>query len=142
MAPTLFQDFATRLAADKALDFRSDDFRRVAGWLDARLGFATPRPPALERVALRGGRLCWLLERRVAAIHFKHAAKETCFYIAESQGLTLTGAEPLPHDGAPPALLTGSGAAGAFWLDGSLAYAVVGAARPEALATLATMLRV
>lgn len=141
MAPTLFRDFATRVAADRALDFPHQRMHDVAEWFDARLPFLAPRPAALERLALRGGRLCWLLDRRVAAVHFEHKGRETCFYAAQARGLTLSGDRKLPKAGAAPALLSVSGAAGAFWRDTALAYALVGAPPLAAIAELAQTLR-
>lgn len=140
MAPTLFRDFATRVAADHALDIPSSDPATVEAWFDARLPFVAPRIGELSQISLRGGRLCWLLDRRVAAYHLGSGPSWLCLYVAQSDGLALTDRRSLPARGQSAAILRDEGAAGAFWTDG-LAFALIGAAPPERIKRYVRALR-
>lgn len=141
MAQTLLDDYGRQLADADQLDFTAQSSARLLSWFNARLPFQAPSLPGLERVGVRGGRLCWLLERHFAALHLGGtSATRCCLYITAPQGLTLSNAAPLPETGAPPAEVRGEGFAGLFWRD-TLAFGLVGSASDPALADLAETLR-
>ncbi len=135
MAPTLFDDFSTRLAADRALDLSATRLETVMAWFETRVPFALPDLPAMAGVGLRGARLCWLLDRRVAAIYLDRKGAHSCLYVADSGGLTLDGEREVPGADAP-ALLTDGMASGAFWRDRDLAFGLVASTSTSAVGSL------
>lgn len=135
MAPTLFDDFSTRVAADRALDLPATRLDTVMAWFETRVPFSLPDLPAMADVGLRGARLCWLLDRRVAAIHLDGQGADGCLYIADSGGLTLDGEKEVPAVHAP-ALLTDGTASGAFWRDRDLAFGLVASTSTSAVGAL------
>lgn len=138
MAPTLFHDYSTRLAADRALDLRAADLDVALSWFETRLPFEPPRLSPIDQVGLRGARLCWLLDRRIAAFHLGAGGEAGCLYVAEAADLTLDGAAPLPL--AAPAVLSDGARAGAFWRAEDLAYGLVGVGSLATIAALADQL--
>ncbi|MEM8916803.1 MAG: hypothetical protein AAGC83_13260 [Pseudomonadota bacterium] len=135
MAPTLFDDFSTLLAADEPLDLTSNQLETVADWFESRVPFSLPDLPGLADIGVRGARLCWLLERRVAAIHLDEEGKDGCLYIVDPAGLSLDGETDIPGQ-ATPALLTGSAGSGAFWRDDHLAFGLIASTSTTAIADL------
>jgi anti-sigma factor RsiW len=141
MKTTLFRDFATLAAADGSLDFVESDPARVLAWFEPRVPFALPRFMEIENIGIRGGRLCWLLERRVAAMHLETRDKGTCLYIADANGLLLDDGISLPAAGSDPVVLSEGGIAGAFWRNSSVALGLVGERSGAQIAELAQRLR-
>ncbi len=123
MDTTLFKDFATLIAADGPLDFEDEDPETVIAWFKPRVPFKLPEMASLTEAELRGGRLCWILDRRWAALQLGNKADSACLYVAKADGLTLDAGAPLQAD---PAVLQEGGLTGAFWRSGDLAFGLVG----------------
>lgn len=138
---TLFRDFATLVETNGRLDFEDRDPLRVLAWFEARVPFALPRLAAITEIGVRGGRLCWLLERRVAALHLGSRDERASLYITEAEGLTLRDGQRLPAPGSEPVLSREGGIVGAFWRDGRLAFGLVGVRPEAAIGKLAERLR-
>lgn len=140
IAPTLFQDYATLIAADGPLDLVDTDPDQVLAWFRPRIPFPLPRLPALSEIGISGARLCWLLDRRVAAIHLDSGAGGASLYLTGAKGLTLDGDRQLPSAHGP-AVLSDGDLAGAFWRQGQLAYGLVGRQPDAAILDLAMRLQ-
>ena len=134
METTLFRDFATLVAADSPLDFEDRDPDRVLAWFETRIPFALPRLPAAAEIGIRGGRLCWLLDRRVAALHLGSENDGACLYTAEAEDLALRDGTGLPAPGRELAVSSERALAGAFWRDGRLAFGLVAEAPEDRMA--------
>ncbi|MEO1457459.1 MAG: hypothetical protein AAFV49_07805 [Pseudomonadota bacterium] len=141
MAPDVFGDFLTQSVADRPLDYTATDLGQVVSWFAPRLPFAMPALTAPPELSLRGARLCWLLERRIAAFDFKPASGAVSLYVADAEGLAIRDGLPLPARPAPAVSLERNGLAGAFWQDGTLAYALLGTLSGAAIAAIAAEIR-
>ena len=135
----VFGDFATHLDADRDLDLVETDPRRVMNWFTPKVPFGLPQLASLSELDLIGGRLCWLLDRRIAAFNFDQGGKALGLYVTDATGLTCQDTL-LPNASEPPKLITQSGLNGAFWRDGNLAHALVGELTPTVISQLADRL--
>ena len=93
---TLFGDFRTLVAADRQLDFLSKDLGDVSAWFAPRVPFEMPKLASLGSLETRGGRLCWLAERRFAAVDFDAPDGTLCLYICRSENLRVNAGTPIP----------------------------------------------
>ena len=117
LAETYFGDFRTLLVAQRRLDVAESDPQRLLDWFEARVPFAMPMLAGLEAFDLRGGRLCWLDDRRNAAFDFDAPGGGCCLYCAEAGGAP---------DRPEPVLLERDGLSGAFWRAEGVTHALVG----------------
>jgi len=129
-------DFATYIAADKPLDIAAVDAVRVVPWISARVPFVLPDRVAPDGATLLGGRLCWLVGRRLAALNFEVEQAPIGLYIAGAEGLT-----GLPEEGTLPVEGARDGLQGAFWRERGLALGIVGTLPASRLSTLAQTLQ-
>lgn len=140
IAATLIRDFETFLFAERVLDFTAQDPAAAVAWYRDRLAFELPRLPAdLDGFRLRGGRLCWLLDRRLASLSFETGQDSLALYIMPSAG-TVLGEEVTPGPARPePSLHRQDRFTNVIWRDGDLVFGLVGEAAPgrvEAIARL------
>lgn len=135
----VFGDFATHLDADRDLDLTETNPQRVMDWFAPKVPFPMPQLASLSELDLIGGRLCWLLDRRIAAFNFDQGGKALGLYVADATGLICQHAA-LPKADEPPTLVTQDDLSGAFWRDGDLAHALVGEPSPEIVEQLASLL--
>ena len=138
IAGTLVRDFETFLFAERVLDFVEADPVGVAVWYRARLDFDLPRLPAdLSGYRLRGGRLCWLLDRRLASLSFEGGEDSLALYIMPSDGLAL------PESGRAAGGLRDASVhhrdrfTNVIWREGDLVLGLVGEAPPERVEEIA-----
>ncbi len=141
MEPTLFRDYATLVAANGPLDFESGSPERVLAWFRTRVPFPLPPLGDFHGVEVRGGRLCWLLERRVAALHLGQKTAGACLYMTTPQDLTVGDGIPLPAPGEARVLLSQGAMSGAFWRQDALAFGLVGDQAEAEIGMLAERLR-
>jgi len=139
MPVAVFGDFATHLAADRHLDLASSNPQAVTDWFAPKVPFDLPRLASLSALDLRGGRLCWLLDRRIAAFNYDRDGDALGLYLADATGLTCANKSLPTVDGAP-AMLAQDGLSGAFWQHGGLAHALVGEPAPDVIARFAAQL--
>lgn len=126
MPHAVLGDFATHIDADRKPDLIDTDSGRVMGWFESKVPFAMPQLARLSDFDLIGGRLCWLLDRRIAAFNFDRDGEALGLYLTESEGLSGPGGEELPDGTAQPIIVSEYGLTGAFWRSGTLAHALVG----------------
>ena len=96
VAQTFFKDFETYLVKDRTLDVHETDLVKIAQWYEPRLPFRLPPVSSSGAGAsLVGGRLCWLLERRLASLSFDTPKGPVVLYISQANDLDLpTGGKP------------------------------------------------
>ncbi|MEM1299617.1 MAG: hypothetical protein AAGH68_10095 [Pseudomonadota bacterium] len=138
----LFGDFRTMEAAGRRLDFASSDAMAVVGWFRERLPFELMELAGLTGLSIRGGRLCWLMNRRCASLEFASPKGSYCLYIAEAEGLKIDPRRALPEPGAAAIALSGETLSGVVWRDDALAYALIGEPSAPDLASVAAQLRI
>ena len=135
----IFGDFAAYLDADKHLDRTESNPQALMDWFSPKVPFSLPHLASLSELNLIGGRLCWLLDRRIAAVNFERKGERLGLYLTDATGLTCRNAA-LPTAGEPPISVSEDGLNGAFWRSGSLAHALVGQSGPETINRLAGLL--
>lgn len=135
----VFGDFLTHLDADRDLDLVETNPQRVVDWFAPKVPFPMPRLASLSELELVGGRLCWLLDRRIAAFNFNRNGEALGLYVAEASGLTCQDTA-LPGIDLAPLLVSQNDLNGAFWREGDLALALVGQPASEVVADLADLL--
>jgi len=135
----VFGDFATHLAADGRLDLVETNPQTVADWFAPKVPFALPRLASLSEVDLIGGRLCWLLDRRIAAFNYDRDGDALGLYVADASGLTCLNSA-LPRVDQPARIISQDNLNGAFWRDGMIAHALVGQSSPDVIAHLSDLL--
>jgi anti-sigma factor RsiW len=87
---TFFKDFETYLVKDRTLDVQENDLVKIAQWYEPRLPFRLPPISSSGAGAsLIGGRLCWLLERRLASLSFDTPKGPVVLYISQANDLEL-----------------------------------------------------
>ena len=138
---TLFGDFLTLVAADRQLDYQSGDSASVVAWFQSRVPFKLPDLAGLGGLEIRGGRLCWLAERRFAAMDFGAGDSAYCLYICQDDKLTVSPGQDIPTDNAPAVVMSERGISGAFWREGSTALSLVGGLPKQNLADIAGIIQ-
>lgn len=87
---TFFKDFETYLVKNRTLDIQERNLVRIAQWYKPRLPFQLPPISSSGAGAsLIGGRLCWLLERRLASLSFDTPKGPVVLYISQADGLDM-----------------------------------------------------
>ncbi len=87
---TFFRDFETYLLKDRAIDISETNITRLAAWFSDRVSFSLP-PISSARADARlvGGRLCWLLERRLASLSYETDDGPLVVYVMNADGIDL-----------------------------------------------------
>jgi len=84
------QDFTTYQLSERALDVESSDPDVIRAWFEEKLAFELPSIKA--RIAgfdLVGGRLCWLLDRRISALAYQRGEQVVSVYVMADHDLSL-----------------------------------------------------
>jgi len=129
------QDFITFRLSGRTEDFVSHDAIALARWAESRTTFALPPLQQwLGDYQLTGGRLCWLLDRRLAGISYARDDEKTVVYVMDGAGLSIpTSGKPLDVD-TRVRIHHYKGHGVAVWREHDLIYVVV--ARNETLNVL------
>ncbi|MEM7057913.1 MAG: hypothetical protein AAF557_10030 [Pseudomonadota bacterium] len=138
---TLFGDFHTLVAADRQLDFQSADMAEVIAWFAPRVPFELPKLSMLEPLKTRGGRLCWLAERRFAAVDFDTADGTVCLYICRSEDLRVNPDTPIPQEDDDLIVATEAGISGAFWQQNDVMLSLIGNPNATGITAIADQVR-
>ena len=135
----VFGDFAAYIDADKHLDRTESNPQALMDWFSPKVPFPLPHLASLSELNLIGGRLCWLLDRRIAAVNFERDGERLGLYLTDASGLTCLNAA-LPSAGEPPITVSQDGLNGAFWRSGALAHALVGQSEANTIKRFAGLL--
>lgn len=124
---TFIRDFETFLLKDKVIDVTEANMVRLAGWYGNRLSFALP-PIAAQAgdVRLVGGRLCWLLERRLASLSYQTSLGPIVLYVMDKSGIPVPTSNTTAEFGESVSWHRADGHACIVWVNGDLLYVMVG----------------
>ena len=138
---TFFQDFETFLLKDRALDVTGTDMVQLAGWFGDRLPFDLPPVSSREGdVKLVGGRLCWLLDRRLASLSYETANGPIVLYIMSAKGIDAPAGRDKPKLGHSVSWHRATGKACLIWLSEELLFVMVGNQDVHKLMSIASAL--
>ncbi|MEM7426196.1 MAG: hypothetical protein AAF441_08870 [Pseudomonadota bacterium] len=123
---TFFHDFETYLAKDKSIDIAETSMIRLAEWYGSRLPFELPPVGSSAKSAsLIGGRLCWLLERRLASLSYEAPEGSMVLYIMNGDGIAVPEGQEDPSIGRSVSWHRSSGNTSLVWRSGELLYVMV-----------------
>lgn len=124
---TFFSDYETFLLKDRALDVAATDMVQLAGWFGDRLPFDLP-PVSSKRgdVRLVGGRLCWLLDRRLASLSYETPHGPVVLYIMSAKGIDAPTGRDKPELGHSVSWHRSTGKACLIWSSEELMFVMVG----------------
>ena len=138
---TFFHDYETFLLKDRALDVTETDMVRLAGWFGDRLPFKLPPfSSSAKNVKLVGGRLCWLLERRLASLSYDTAQGPVVLYIMNANGIDLPKGQDKPEIGKEVSWHRSSEHACLMWSSDDLLFCMVGAQDVHNLMSIARVI--
>lgn len=138
---TLFGDFRTLVAADRQLDFQSTDMDDVIAWFAPRVPFEMPRVTTFGVLEARGGRLCWLAERRFAALDFDAPEGTLCLYVCRSEDLRISPDLPIPREEDDLVVAAQAGVSGAFWQQNGVMLSLIGNPTAAKMTAIADQVR-
>ena len=123
---TFFHDFETYLAKDKATDISETSMIRLAQWFGSRLPFQLPPVSSAGQTAsLVGGRLCWLLERRLASLSYEGNQGAMVLYIMNADGIAVPEGQQDPTLGQNVSWHRSAGNTSLVWRSNQLLYVMV-----------------
>lgn len=130
------QDFLTYRDSGRRLDITSRDPEIVRHWFDSRLTFEVPKlEPKLADFDLLGGRLCWLLDRRLASFAYGGDNHSLALYVMMAYNIPLADSRFDPALGVSLLFHEFDNLWTVIWRSGSLVYAVVSDLPQEDLST-------
>ncbi len=125
LASLLIQDHIEIQLRENPLDIETSDKRQLEQWFTKRVDFAV-NVPTIQNASLRGGRLCYLLKKRVAFIVFEREAKPISAYLLDGGGIDLPALDQLSSsDGRSFYRDSDHGYNAVLWKSGGLIYAFV-----------------
>lgn len=123
---TFFHDFETYLAKDKATDISETSMIRLAQWFGSRLPFELPPVGSSGQSAwLVGGRLCWLMERRLASLSYESQGGSMVLYIMNAAGISVPDGQDDPTIGQNVSWHRSAGNSSLVWRSNELLYVMV-----------------
>ncbi len=123
---TFFHDFETYLAKDKSIDIAETSMVRLAQWYGSRLPFRLPPVGSTGQTAsLVGGRLCWLLERRLASLSYEGQDGSMVLYIMNADGIAVPEGRSEPELGENVSWHRSDGHTSLVWRSDALLYVMV-----------------
>lgn len=137
IATTLIDDHIRYLGQRGAEQLATRDPREAERWFASRLDIAVTLPFAdREVLALTGGRLCYVLDRRVALLFYTHGTRRLSLFVMSASGLGFEGMDLVDLAHARCATETYKGFEVVCWMDRGLLYALVSERREAPLAGL------
>lgn len=138
---TFFRDFETYLLKDRAIDIAETDIVRLAAWFSARVSFSLPPISSAKADArLVGGRLCWLLERRLASLSYETDDGPLVFYVMNADGIDLPAGRENSDIGEHLSWHRSGGNTSLMWKSDGLLIVMVGTQELHKLMTMARTL--
>jgi anti-sigma factor RsiW len=123
------------------LDVAATDMVQLAGWFGGRLPFDLPPVSAKEGdVKLVGGRLCWLLDRRLASLSYETAQGPVVLYIMSAKGIDAPAGHDKPEIGHSVSWHRSTGKASLIWSSQELLFVMVGSQDVHNLMSIARAL--
>ncbi len=120
------QDFSTYRDSGRSLDIASRDPNTIQSWFASRLTFEAPKLEAeVAGFDLIGGRLCWLLERRLSAFSYQRGDQSLALYVMTAHDIALPNSTYDPELGISLSIHEVDGLRTMIWRRGELVYTVV-----------------
>ncbi len=120
------QDFSAYRDSGRSLDIASRDPEIIHDWFTSKLTFEAPRLKAkVAGFDLVGGRLCWLLERRLGAFAYQREGQALSLYVMTAHDLTVPTGIFDPALGISLSSHEVDGFRTMIWQAGDLVYTVV-----------------
>ena len=119
-------DFITYRLSNRELDVASRSPSANLQWFEGKISFQLP--PIMEKVAgfeLHGGRLCWLLDRRLSALTYKKDGHVASLYVMSGRGLKTPEASFEKAASAEISVHRIGGLTSVVWRRHGLVYALV-----------------
>lgn len=119
-------DFSTYRDSGRNLDVTSQDPTTIRSWFASRLTFEAPKLEAeVAGFELVGGRLCWLLERRLSAFSYRRGDQSLAVYVMTAHDIALPSSTYDPELGISLSTHEVDGLRTMIWQKGELVYTVV-----------------
>ncbi len=119
-------DFSTYRDSGRNLDIASRDPTTIRSWFASRLTFEAPKLEAkVAGFELVGGRLCWLLERRLSAFSYRRGDQSLAVYVMTAHDIALPSSAYDPELGISLSTHEVDGLRTMIWRKGELVYTVV-----------------
>ncbi len=141
LVQTFFEDFETYLLKGKVVDVAEQDMVALASWYEARLNF--PLPPLRSQgdgIALTGGRLCWLLHRRLASLSYNGEDGPMLLYVMKADELELPSGENYDALGSEFSWHRHGSKTGVVWKSHGLVFALIGSRELKRMEEIAVSL--
>jgi len=120
------QDFSTYRDSGRSLDIASRDPNAIQSWFASRVTFEAPKLEAkVAGFELIGGRLCWLLERRLSAFSYERGDQSLTLYVMTAHDIALPSSTFDPELGISLSVHEVDGFRTMIWRRGELVYTVV-----------------
>ncbi len=133
VASALINEFHTFVVSHRELDFNDSQPAEIRNWFGDKVDFRVPLPVRTAELQLAGGRLCNMLDQRIASFMYQADGAWVSLYIRRSV------AEVQTPGGGHELLLHGYGFIG--WESQGLHYSLIGDLPVERLRTIAQRLR-
>ena len=138
---TFISDFETFLLKDRTVDVTETDMVQLAGWYGNKLPFSLPPVSSQEgHVKLVGGRLCWLLHRRLASLSYETKQGPIVLYIMNAKGIDIPPGKDKPDIGHSVSWHRSSGKTCLIWSSEDLLFVMVGTQEVHNLMSIARTL--
>ena len=134
------EELRTFVDSRRPLDLVSQDPLELQGWFEGKVDFTPPAPPMLSELDLVGGRLCFFLDRRIAAYTYVADGHMISLYVMRDAGLGRVGGEAARLAGREVVVGEQAGFQGAFWHSDDLAFALIADLPRDHVLELATRL--
>lgn len=133
----LVDDHIRYLSSNEPTDFVSSNRREAEQWFTNRLDIAVTLPRFDESaLVLRGGRLCYVLDRRVALLFYNRGEQPLSLFVMDASGLGFQGMTVLERTHAECATQRYKGYKVVSWRREGLLYAAVTNDRDDGLVEL------
>ena len=134
------EELQTFIDSRRPFDIVSQDPLVLRRWFEGKVDFTPPTPPMLSDLDLAGGRLCFFLDRRIAAYMYLANGRVISLYVMRQAGLGTPGGEPASLAGKQVVVGELGGFHGAFWRSDELAFALITDLPRDRLLDLASQL--
>ena len=119
------EELRTFIDSRRPFDIVSQDPLALRRWFAGKVDFTPPTAPVLSDLDLAGGRLCFFLDRRIAAYMYLADGHAISLYIMAEAGLSRPGGDPARIAGMEVVVGELAGFHGAFWRSEELAFALI-----------------
>jgi anti-sigma factor RsiW len=119
------EELRTFIDSRRPFDIVSQDPLVLRRWFEGKVDFTPPTPPMLSDLDLAGGRLCFFLDRRIAAYMYVADGRVISLYVMRGAGLGTPGGEPTRLAGKQVVVAELAEFHGAFWRSDELAFALI-----------------